>query len=53
MVAGGVAYSLGTIFYANKRLVYRRAIWHIHLLLGAGLHYLAIMLGVILNKPLI
>lgn len=49
LVCGGVAYSVGTIFYANNRLVYRRAVWHAHVLVGAGMHYFAILLGVVLN----
>ena len=51
LVCGGVAYSVGTIFYANKRLVFRRAIWHAHVLAGASLHYFAILFGVILKSP--
>ncbi len=49
LVCGGVAYSVGTIFYANKSLVFRRAIWHAHVLAGAGMHYFAILFGVILK----
>ena len=49
LVCGGVAYSVGTIFYANKRLVFRRAVWHAHVLAGAGMHYFAILYGVILK----
>ncbi|ESQ92816.1 PAQR family membrane homeostasis protein TrhA [Asticcacaulis benevestitus] len=48
LVCGGVAYSVGTIFYANKRLIYRRAIWHAHVLIGAALHYFAILFGIAL-----
>ena len=46
---GGVAYSVGTIFYAMKRLKFRRAIWHGHVLTGASLHYVAVLVGVILT----
>ncbi len=45
---GGVAYSVGTIFYAMKRLKFRRAIWHGHVLTGASLHYVAVLVGVVL-----
>ena len=49
LVAGGIAYSVGTIFYAQKRLLFRRAIWHAHVLAGAALQYLAILFGIILK----
>ncbi len=48
LALGGVAYSVGTIFYAMKRLKFRRAIWHGHVLTGASLHYVAVLVGVIL-----
>jgi hemolysin III len=49
LAAGGVVYSIGTIFYARKNLKFRRAIWHGHVVAGAGLHYAAILVGVILT----
>jgi hemolysin III len=48
LAAGGVVYSVGTIFYASKKLKFRRAIWHGHVVAGAGLHYAAILVGVVL-----
>ncbi|MGA9658921.1 MAG: hemolysin III family protein [Asticcacaulis sp.] len=48
LALGGLAYSVGTIFYAMKKLKFRRAIWHGHVLTGACLHYVAILLGVVL-----
>ena len=48
LALGGVAYSVGTIFYAMKKLKFRRAIWHGHVLTGAVLHYVAILVGVVL-----
>jgi hemolysin III len=48
LVAGGIVYSVGTIFYAAKGLKFRRAIWHGHVVAAAGLHYAAILVGVIL-----
>jgi hemolysin III len=48
LALGGVAYSVGTIFYAMKTLKFRRAIWHGHVLTGAVLHYVAILVGVVL-----
>lgn len=48
LVAGGLVYSVGVIFYASKRLKFRRAIWHGHVIAGAGLHYAAVLVGVVL-----
>lgn len=45
---GGLAYSIGTIFYMMKRLKFRRAIWHGHVITGAAFHYAAILVGVVI-----
>ena len=42
LIAGGLAYTVGTLFYALKKVRYTHAIWHVFVLLGAGLHFLAI-----------
>jgi len=42
LIAGGLAYTIGTLFYALKKVRYTHAIWHIFVLLGAGAHFLAI-----------
>lgn len=42
LVAGGLSYSIGTIFYAIKKIPYNHAIWHIFVLAGAALHCWAI-----------
>jgi len=48
LALGGIVYSVGTIFYMMKRLTFRRAIWHGHVLTGASLHYVAVLVGVVL-----
>jgi len=48
LALGGVVYSVGTIFYMMKRLKFRRAIWHGHVITGASLHYVAVLVGVVL-----
>jgi hemolysin III len=48
LAAGGAAYTLGVIFYSLKTLKFRRAIWHGHVIAGAGLHYAALLVGVVL-----
>jgi hemolysin III len=47
LVLGGLAYTIGALFYALKKVRYTHAIWHIFVLLGAGSHFLAIYLYVI------
>lgn len=44
IVAGGVAYSLGVIFFAWHRLPHNHAIFHVFVLLGSILHYAAVVL---------
>lgn len=46
LVGGGLAYSLGTIFYVLKRVKFMHAIWHLWVLAGSVLHFLAVMLYV-------
>ena len=38
LVAGGVAYTGGTVFYMWKRLPYHHAIWHLFVLAGSACH---------------
>ncbi len=42
MVAGGLSYSIGAIFYARKR-PYDHMIWHLFILLASVLQYIAIV----------
>ena len=48
LLAGGVLYSTGVIFYVNKRLKFARAIWHGHVVAAAAAHWTAVLLGVVL-----
>lgn len=45
--AGGIAYTLGVIFFAWKSLRHHHAIWHVFVLTGSILHFLAIAIYVI------
>lgn len=48
LFAGGLSYTLGTIFYAaDKKIPYNHAIWHLFVLGGAVCHFLAVYLYVI------
>lgn len=44
---GGVAYTAGVVFYAWRRLPYHHAVWHLFVLAGSVLHFLAVLLYVI------
>lgn len=44
LALGGAAYCLGVIFYANKRIVFNHAIWHLFVLGGAISHFFMIYL---------
>lgn len=46
LVAGGLCYTLGTVFYVAKRVPYMHAVWHVFVLAGSACHVLAVMLAV-------
>ena len=47
LVAGGLAYTGGLVFYAyDKRFRHWHGIWHLFVLAGSALHYVAIVLFV-------
>ena len=48
LVAGGLCYTLGTIFYVLKKVRYMHAIWHVWVLAGSICHFLAVLLYVII-----
>lgn len=39
IVAGGLTYTLGVVFYSWKKLPYSHGIWHLFVLAGCGLFY--------------
>jgi hemolysin III len=43
VLGGGVSYTLGVIFYAWRKLRYHHAVWHVFVLLGSVLQYLAVL----------
>jgi hemolysin III len=47
LVAGGVCYTLGTVFYVYKRVPYFHMVWHLWVLGGSVCHFLAVLLYVI------
>lgn len=48
LLAGGLAYTFGTVFYVLKKVPYMHAVWHLFVLAGSILHFLAVLLFVIL-----
>lgn len=48
LIAGGLAYTLGTAFYLFKRIPYLHSIWHGWVLAGTVFHYFSILLYVII-----
>ena len=48
LLAGGLAYTLGIVFYLWKRLPFHHAIWHLFVLAGSLFQYFAVMFYVVL-----
>src|SRR5699024_11165740 len=44
ILGGGLIYTLGTIFYSNKKIPYNHAIWHLFVLGGTILHFVGILI---------
>ena len=43
LVAGGVAYTVGVVFYAWERLPFNHAVWHVCVLAGSICHFACVM----------
>lgn len=46
LVAGGIAYTIGTPFYVFKRVPYFHMVWHLLVMAGSALHFAAVLLYV-------
>jgi len=44
LIAGGIAYTAGTLFFANERLRYSHFIWHLFVLAGTSCHFAAVFI---------
>jgi hemolysin III len=51
LVAGGVLYSLGIVFFALDRLRYFHMVWHLFVLAGSVAHYFAVLFYVVPPRP--
>lgn len=47
LASGGLAYSVGVVFYLWEKLPYNHAVWHVFVLAGTTLQFLAVLLYVI------
>ena len=47
ILAGGVAYTIGVLFFAWDRLPFNHTIWHLFVLAGSICHYFAVMFYVL------
>lgn len=43
LVAGGIMYTLGTVFYVWRGFPFHHAVWHIFVLAGSVLHFFAVL----------
>jgi hemolysin III len=43
LLAGGIAYTVGVVFYAAKRVRYSHFIWHLFVITGTSCHYVAVL----------
>lgn len=50
LLAGGVAYTLGTLFYHRDSLPYAHAIWHLFVLAGSSFHFVAVSTQVLASN---
>lgn len=44
LIVGGIAYTAGTLFFANERLRYAHFVWHLFVLAGTGCHFSAVFI---------
>jgi len=47
LVAGGLIYTIGAIFYVYKGIPYHHVIWHVFVLLGSMFHFFAVFFYII------
>jgi hemolysin III len=44
LIAGGIAYTAGTLFFANERMRYGHFVWHLFVLAGSSCHFVAVFI---------
>lgn len=53
IVLGGVAYTVGCIFFSVDKMPYNHFIWHLFVMAGSALHYVAILLQILYLKQIL
>jgi len=43
LIAGGLCYTVGAVFYTRKQMYFQHVIWHLFVLAGAACHFLAVV----------
>jgi len=43
LIAGGLSYTLGTVFYALRRIPFSHTVWHLFVLGGTVMHFFAVL----------
>jgi hemolysin III len=49
ILAGGLSYSFGVIFYLWRRLKFSHAIWHLFVIGGSVCFFFAVLFGAVLD----
>jgi hemolysin III len=47
ILAGGIAYSVGVLFFSAHKVRFSHAVWHLFVLVGSFCHYLAVLFYVL------
>jgi hemolysin III len=50
LISGGIAYTVGTLFYHRDSLPYAHAIWHLFVIAGSALHFVAVSTQVLASS---
>lgn len=48
LLAGGILYTVGVVFYASRKIPYGHVVWHLLVMAGSVCHYLAVVYAVVL-----
>jgi len=43
LIIGGLSYTLGTVFYALRRIPFSHTVWHLFVLGGTAMHFFAVL----------
>jgi hemolysin III len=43
LLAGGIGYSVGVVFYTAKTIRYSHFVWHLFVLAGSTCHFFAVL----------